>query len=269
MRTSSTPGKPSQKALSKTARVFLVAVFWLAVWEGVYLLLANDLLVVSPQAVIKRLGELAKTANFWRSIGVSFGRVLLGYGIGTVAGLLLGAVGGWFPAVHSLLSPLLSVIKAAPVTSFVILALVWIKSQNLSIFIAFLVVFPQIYMSVFTGIKNADPQLLEVAKVYRFSRMKTLKLCYLPAVRPLFKAAVSTAVGFAWKAGVAGEVLALPRIGIGTMLRDAKVYLETLDVFCWTAVTILLSLLVEKGILFLAGGKRKKEGAPCPSSYPD
>ena len=154
-------------------------------------------------------------------------------------------------------------------TSFVILALVWIKSRNLSIFIAFLVVFPQIYMSVFTGIKNADPQLLEVAKVYRFSRMKTLKLCYLPAVRPLFKAAVSTAVGFAWKAGVAGEVLALPRIGIGTMLRDAKVYLETLDVFCWTAVTILLSLLVEKGILFLAGGKRKKEGAPCPSSYPD
>lgn len=86
MRTSSTPGKPSQKALSKTARVFLVAVFWLAVWEGVYLLLANDLLVVSPQAVIRRLGELAKTANFWRSIGVSFGRVLLGYGIGTIAG---------------------------------------------------------------------------------------------------------------------------------------------------------------------------------------
>lgn len=228
--------------------------------------LDNQLLMVSPLAVAERLWQLGGTWDFWLTVGISFWRVLLGYLIGTGAGALLGALGGRFSAVHSLLSPMLTVVKAAPVTSFVILALVWIKSYNLSIFVSFLVVFPPVYMSVYNGLREVDRRLLEVARVYRFSRWKTLRLCYLPAIAPLFRTAVSTAVGFAWKAGIAGEVLALPREGIGTMLRDAKVYLETLDVFCWTAVTILLSLLVERLVLRLARGRKGKEDAACPSS---
>lgn len=264
MTTSTTHGKVSQGLLRKTARGLLVAVFWLALWEIAWLAMKNDLLMVSPQAVARRLLELAGTGRFWGTVVTSLGRVLLGYLMGTAAGVLLGAAGGWRPALHALLSPMLAVVKAAPVTSFVILALVWIKSYNLSVFISFLVVFPPVYMSVYNGVRGADPALLEVAHVYRFSRWKTLRLCYLPAVAPLFRTAVSTAVGFAWKAGIAGEVLALPKVGIGTMLRDAKVYLVTLDVFCWTAVTILLSLLVEKLVLRLAKGPARKEESPCP-----
>ncbi len=265
MRTSTTSGKHSpSKTVLKTARVLLVAVFWLALWQGICMWLDNALLMVSPLAVVKRLIELSGTADFWTAIGVSFGRVFLGYLLGTLAGVVLGTAGGFSGAVHTLLSPLLAVVKAAPVTSFVILALVWIKSYNLSIFVAFLVVFPPVYMSVYNGIKGVDRNLLEVAQVYRFSKRKTFRLCYLPAILPLFRTAVSTAVGFAWKAGIAGEVLALPRTGIGTMLRDAKVYLETLDVFCWTAVTIFLSVLVEKLVLRLAKGRG--EAAKCQSS---
>lgn len=265
MRTSTTPDNRFKRFCFKTARELLVAVFWLALWQAVCLALDNVLLAVSPFAVGKRLLELAGTGKFWRTIGISFGRVFLGYLIGTAAGALLGAAGGRYSAVHALLSPMLAVVKAAPVTSFVILALVWIKSYNLSVFVSFLVVFPPVYMSVYNGIHDADRALLEVARVYRFSRWKTLRLCYLPSIAPLFRTAVSTAVGFAWKAGIAGEVLALPRTGIGTMLRDAKVYLETLDVFCWTAVTILLSLLVEKLVLRLAKGRAGREGSSCPS----
>ena len=167
--------------------------------------LDNALLMVSPLAVGKRLIELSGTAEFWAAIGVSFGRVFLGYLLGTLAGVVLGTAGGFSGAVHTLLSPLLAVVKAAPVTSFVILALVWIKSYNLSIFVAFLVVFPPVYMSVYNGIKGVDRNLLEVAQVYRFSKQKTFRLCYLPAILPLFRTAVSTAVGFAWKAALPGR----------------------------------------------------------------
>ena len=265
MRTSTTPDNRFKRFCSKTARGFLVAVFWLGLWEMACLAMNNQLLVVSPLDVGRRLLELGGTGDFWGTIGVSFGRVFFGYLIGTAAGILLGAAGGRYSAVHTLLSPVLAVIKAAPVTSFVILALVWIKSYNLSVFVSFLVVFPPVYMSVYNGIRGADRTLLEVARVYRFSRWKTVRLCWLPSIAPLFRTAVSTAVGFAWKAGIAGEVLALPRTGIGTMLRDAKVYLETLDVFCWTAVTILLSLLVEKLVLRLARGRAGREDSSCPS----
>ena len=86
---------------------------------------------------------------------------------------------------------------------------------------------------------------MEVARVYGFSKGKTVKLVYLPALRPFLLSSLSTAIGFAWKAGITGEIFALPRPAIGTMLYNAKIYLETLDVFCWTFVIIILSLLIE------------------------
>ena len=186
MRTSTTSGKHSpSKTVLKTARVLLVAVFWLAVWQGICMWLDNALLMVSPLAVGKRLIELSGTAEFWAAIGVSFGRVFLGYLLGTLAGVVLGTAGGFSGAVHTLV-PAAGCGQSGPVTSFVILALVWIKSYNLSIFVAFLVVFPPVYMSVYNGIKGVDRNLLEVAQVYRFSKQKTFRLCYLPAILPLF-----------------------------------------------------------------------------------
>ena len=59
-------------------------------------------------------------------------------------------------------------------------------------------------------------------------------------------AAVTTGVGFAWKSGIAGEVIAIPKDAIGTQLYDAKVYLETTDLFAWTVVIVVLSVLIEK-----------------------
>ncbi len=223
----------------------LAILFWIAVWQVLSVFLDNSLLIASPLSVAKRLIELAGTGQFWASIVLSLCRILLGYIIGVVGGVAFGLLGAKFSPVHLLLSPLMAVIKSAPVTSFVILALVWIKSYELSTFIAFLMVFPMVYSSAMAGLQSADPQLLEVAKVYGFSLPKTVKLIYIPALRPFLLSSLSTSIGFAWKAGITGEIFALPKPAIGTMLYNAKIYLETLDVFCWTLVIIGLSLLIE------------------------
>ena len=47
---------------------------------------------------------------------------------------------------------------------------------------------------------------------------------------------------------MAAEVLSLPRPGIGTQINQAKQAFETADLFAWTAVVILLSLLMERGL---------------------
>lgn len=229
----------------------LAILFWIAVWQVLSAFLDNSLLIASPIAVVKRIAELSGTSLFWSSIGVSLGRILVGYAIGAAAGLLFGVLGTKFPPVHVLLSPLMAVIKSAPVTSFIILALVWVKSYQLSAFIAFLMVFPMVYSSAMEGIRSADPQLLEVAKIYGFSVGKTVKLIYIPSLRPFLLSSLSTAIGFAWKAGITGEIFALPKPAIGTMLYNAKIYLETLDVFCWTLVIIGLSLMIEAFIKWL------------------
>lgn len=223
----------------------LAVLFWIAVWQVLSVFLDNSLLIASPLEVVHRMVELTQTTEFWVSIGVSLGRILIGYIVGAVTGVLFGVLGAKVPAVRILLSPLMAAIKSAPVTSFVILALVWIKSYELSAFIAFLMVFPMVYSSAIEGIRSADANLLEVARVYGFSKGKTVKLVYLPALRPFLLSSLSTAIGFAWKAGITGEIFALPKPAIGTMLYNAKIYLETLDVFCWTFVIIILSLLIE------------------------
>lgn len=259
VRTGKKPGKLS---------VLLSVLFWLAVWELTARALDSALLLVSPVTVLLRLAELIRTGEFWSNVFTSLWRIGAGYLLGAGCGILCGVLCAFFPAAAALFSPLLSVIKATPVTSLVILALVWIKSYNLSIFICFLMVFPILTEAVKEGILSADRELLELALVFRFPAWKKAKLVYLPAVRPQIVTALSTSIGFAWKAGIAGEVFARPTLGVGSRLYDAKVYLETPDLFCWTLLIILLSMAIEKLVLLLLR-RGSRETAPEASGKED
>ena len=63
----------------------------------------------------------------------------------------------------------------------------------------------------------------------------------LPAALPSTGAALSTAMGLAWKSGVAAEVIGIPTGSIGEKLYKAKVYLATPDLFAWTLTVVLIS----------------------------
>lgn len=227
------------------------AAIWLLLWQWAYLAVGEDLLLVSPLSVVGRLGELVTTGGFWQTVGTSFGRIGLGFLLGVGAGTLLAVVTAASPLLYTFFSLPMGIIKATPVASFVILALVWVSGRNLSIFISFLMVLPLVWGNVHEGILQTDPQLLEMGRVYRLSRPAVARSIYLPQVLPYFLAAVKVAMGFAWKSGIAGEVLAIPAHSIGTELYNAKIYLETVDLFAWTAVVILLSLLIERAMVAL------------------
>lgn len=87
-------------------------------------------------------------------------------------------LGAKFSFVHQLIYPILSIIKATPVASFIILALIWINSANLSTFIAFLMVLPMFYANIYQGLKNVDVKLLEVAKVFGLNQRRTFREVY-------------------------------------------------------------------------------------------
>jgi NitT/TauT family transport system permease protein len=109
---------------------------------------------------------------------------------GVSVGLFLGAAIAFASARSRLLCAFfelpMNIIKATPVASFVILALVWIRSSNLSMFIAFLMVLPLVWSNVREGIRNTDPKLLEMAKVFRLSRAAALKNITIPTVCRIF-----------------------------------------------------------------------------------
>ena len=227
------------------------AVFWLCVWQAGSMALGQKILLVSPVLAVRRLLELAITAPFWQSVGFSLLRVAAGFLAAAILGVLLAALAVRFIRVEELLSPLMLAIKTTPVASFIILLLIWISSRNLSVYISFLMVLPVIYTNVRDGIRATDQKLLEMAQVFRVPAGRVTRYIYLSQVLPFFRAACSVALGLCWKAGVAAEVIGIPQGSIGEMLYNAKIYLNTPDLFAWTLMIILLSLAFER--LVLAG----------------
>lgn len=234
-----------------------ITLFWLAVWQIISMIVAQELLVPAPFVVAATMWRLMGTASFWESAGLSLLRIGVGFVASVVIGSAVAVLTTQVRAADVLLTPLLSIVRAAPIASFIILALVWIKTEQLPSFISFFMVIPVIWANVEKGIRQTDPRLLEMAKVFRLGPMKTLVHIRIPSVMPYFLAACTTGIGFAWKAGIAAEVICQPKFSIGKQLQDAKIYLETPEVFAWTITVILLSMLLEKGLVALIGRSRR------------
>ena len=229
----------------------IAAVTWISLWQLCCVRINKPLLLPSPGMVLKTLISLAQTSLLWTTVAASLGKVLLAFMLAVLVGCLCASLAAAVPAVRSFLHPPISIIRATPVASFTILALVWIQSKWLPVFISFLMVLPMIYENVYKGILSTDSQLLEMAQVYRLSFWKKLRFLYLPAVLPYFSSACVNGLGFAWKSGIAAEVLGLPKMAIGRQIHDSKIYVEIPELFAWTLVVILLSMLLEKLLLRL------------------
>lgn len=191
------------------------------------------------------------SAEFWISIGHSFGKITLGFAAAFAAGIFFGSLAFRFRLLQELLEPLMLLAKSIPVASFVILALIWIGSSGLSVFISFLVVFPILYVNTIAGLESTDPKLREMALVFHVSLPRRIRFIYLPALMPYLISSCKIALGMSWKSGIAAEVIGVPSHTIGENLYMAKIYLATPDIFAWTIVIILVSALFEKFFLQL------------------
>ena len=230
------------------------AAFWLLVWQLAAMALAaayphGNLLLASPLASLGRLLALAADPAFWRTAGWSACRILGGFLLSCLTAAVLAALAARHPRLRELLSPPVAAVKATPVVSFIILALVWLDSGQLPLFIAFLMVFPPVYLNLLEGIRQTDGKLLEMARVFQVSPLRQLRGIYLPQALPYFRSAASLGLGLCWKAGIAAEVIGLPGGSMGERLYMAKVYFQTPDLFAWTAAIVAVSVLFER--LFL------------------
>lgn len=246
----------------KQAELVLVILFWLAVWQIVSQIIAQDLILVSPAAVVKTLFTLVGESGFWITVKFSFIRIVGGFLSAVTIGILLAMASGFSRLVRILLVPFINVIKTIPVASFIILVLIWSGSRNLSTIISFLMVLPIIYTNVLEGILQTDPKLLEMAKVFRVSLLKRMRAIYIPGIMPYFASGSKIGLGLCWKSGIAAEVIGLPVGSIGERLYQAKIFLSTAELFSWTIVIVMISWLFERAFLGLIGlfEKRLEKG---------
>ena len=229
---------------------FIILLFWLGVWQILAMCVDNFLLVVTPLQALRALLTLAGQVEFWRSAFDSLWRIAFGFLLGAVLALLLAAISYRYPLAEEVLRPFMVFCKAVPVAVFAVLLLIWWGSSMLAVAICFLVVFPNIYLNTLEGLKSADRGLLEMAEVFRLPLGTQFFYIYRPALKPFLLSAFQLSLGMCWKSGVAAEVIGTPSHSIGGALYLAKIYLDTADLFAWTAVIVVLSVFFEKIIFY-------------------
>jgi len=237
-----------QKIIRKTAIVLL----WLFIWQGAGLLIRNPFLFATPLQTAKALLQNLANDDFWRTVLMTLCRIGAGFFLGVIAGILLATLSKAFPIFAEFISPVISLAKTVPVVCFVVLFLIWWGASFLSVAISFLMVFTAVYFSTLEGLLATDRSLLEMAEVFRLPFGTKVFYLYRTALKPFFLGSLKTALGLAWKSGVAAEVIGVPAHSIGEGLYLAKISLDTAGIFAWTVVTCLLSFGFEKLVLWLA-----------------
>ena len=225
-------------------KIFAI-LFWLAIWQLAAHLVDQPLYLPSPIASFQSLYGLVGQKDFWQSILMTMIRVLVGLGLSIILGLILAILSSVLPAFEGLLQPLMTTMKAIPVMSVIILALVWLKADNVPIFVCLLLCFPIIYTNVLEGAKNVDVNLKEMAKLYKVRRRRVFFGITIPSIKPYLFSSIMVCVGFSWKSVVTAEVLSSPHYSMGYNLYQTKLYLDTPQLFAWTIVIVCFSLLLE------------------------
>lgn len=230
-------------------------------WQALSAAVGNVLLLPPPLTVVKRICELVQTAAFWQTVGMSVLRIGVGIAAALVLGTVLAVLCTRFSAVNALISPLLGIMKSTPVASFIVLLLLWTDRNVIPAVITVLIALPVVFANICGGIRAVNAELLQMVRAYRLPFGRRLAFLYVPSVFPYFISACRSGLGLAWKAGVAAEVLALPALSLGKQIYESKMFLETVDLFAWSAVVIILSVIIENAlctVLERAGNRHKR-----------
>ncbi len=236
---------------NKWVKKILILLFWFLLWQLTALFVNNPVYFASPAETLKELAVQGRTAVFWQSVTGSLIRITGGFFIASFFAFALAFLSYFVPLSGAVLSPFINFLKSVPVAAVVVILLIWWGSEHLVLCISFMVVFPNVYENMLTGLKKTDTKLLEMAEVFGMGFVSRFLWIYRGAYRPYLFSAVSVSLGMAFKSGIAAEIIGLPALSIGERLYRDKIYLNTAGVFAWIIVILLISFAAEKLILFI------------------
>ena len=233
----------------KHIRRIVIVLIWLLIWQFASMMTGLELLLASPVAVLKTIMNMLVSQQFYVTLMHSMINIGTGLMVGIVFGVILGICAAKYKLIAEFIEIPLQLMKALPVAAFIILLLMWFGSKNVSRIISAMVVIPMVVTGVTDGIKNTDIKLIQMARVYNMSTFNLFRYIYMTGVYPYLSSQLKIALGMCFKAGISAEIIGLVSNTIGTSMYYAKMYLLSSELFAWSIVIILVSLLVEKIIL--------------------
>lgn len=252
----STPSSGSRQGSAgrKAADAALSAALLIAVWKLGASAVGIEMILPAPERVAASFAELLRSERFRAALAATAGRGLAAFGLSMALGSALGLAMGVSRRFESLAWAPLTVIRATPVLAVILLALVWFPSGAVPVFSAVVMAAPIVAAELAAAARALDPKLVEMATIFGLNKRQVALELRLPAALPALSSAAKNALGLSWKVVVAGEVLSQPARALGTGMQNARVMLETAEVFAWAAAGVLLCALSDA--LFNAVGRR-------------
>lgn len=242
-----------KKSPKHSAKMVLITVGWLILWEMADRLINNRIILAGPVHILSALVEQMTKPDFWLICVASFARITVGFLLSFALGFALAVLCYRHTLLKDIVAPVMSMLKIVPMISFVIMLLIWVGNQALTIYLSFLIVLPIIYTNTLSGLEAVDKNLLEISKEYGMSRWNRFKYVYRPTLMPFLLSSCRVSLGMSWKSGIMAEVIGTPKPSIGREMYAAKTYLQTANLFAWTIVVVVLSIVFERGFLWLLG----------------
>lgn len=220
--TKSTPRFLERKGV-KAAVGFIVPAFLLFAWWAVTTAgIFTPVQLPSPAAVIEATVGLVQRGDLWAHIGISVQRVLIGFGIGAVLGMIFGAVLGLSRWADALLTPLLGALRAVPSLAWVPLLILWMQiGEDSKVTLIAIGAFFPVFTTLYAGLQHVDPHLVEAGRAFGYKGFRLFKTVQLPAVVPSIFSGLRLALAQAWLFLVAAELIA-SSMGLGFLLTDSQ-----------------------------------------------
>lgn len=222
-----------------------VVIVLILIWELIARIMGSRQILPGPVESFTTLIKMVGSPSFFPSLGSTLLRGILGFALAFISAIVIGTLCGLSRKVEAGFRPIIVTLRSTPVISFILLALIWFRVDQVPVFIGFLTMFPILSTNITQGIRSADPGLIEMARVYEVSDFRILKDIYVPSILPFLFSGTSTAVGFGWRSVIIGEVLSQPRYGIGAMMQDSQSFLLVAEVIAWTLIAVVFGACFE------------------------
>lgn len=176
----------------------------------------------SPETVFLAGVDLYNRGLLGLHIAISTQRVLIGFAIGSIIGLVVAAVVGLTQLGSRLLTPTLGSLRAVPSLAWVpLLGLYLGLNEDSKVALIAIGAFFPVYTTVASALRHVDPYLVEAGRAFGYSHVRLLGLVQLPAVVPSVVAGLRLALAQSWLFLVAGELLGAS-MGLGFLLVDSQ-----------------------------------------------
>lgn len=188
---------------------------------------------------------------FWQTLA-SLGRVAKGYLLAAAVGISAGILVGISPLLNKALDPLFQFLRMIAPLAWVPIALIALQqNQPAAIFVIFITSVWPILINTAEGVRQIPEDYLNVQRVLQLSNHKFFFKILIPSALPYIFTGLRIAVGLAWLAIIAAEIVMSGIVGIGFFIWDAYQQNYVSDILLAVAYIGAAGLLLDRGMAYL------------------